>query len=110
MPLPIPMQEAVNAEEVAAYEAQQKENKGQNVPEEEVVRRKIPFEKCLEEFMAEENVGEEHEFLRNIRPVMHNLCADPRLLLSRHPRKDVRQEVRAFTDCPGLFGHTAQEV
>lgn len=58
LPLPVPMDEAVNKEEVAAYqarkaEAQSSQKIGQH---EEQVRAKIPFDICLSKLAAPEDI------------------------------------------------------
>lgn len=53
LPLPIPMNAAVNEEEVAAYEARKKEaeDKGQKLPSDDLVRPRVKLSSCLETFL-----------------------------------------------------------
>ncbi|EZA52425.1 ubiquitin carboxyl-terminal hydrolase 5 [Ooceraea biroi] len=58
LPLPIPMEAAVNKDEVAAYEAQKKEAeaKGQKLDSNILVRPRIRLASCLESFNSSEMV------------------------------------------------------
>ncbi|XP_069988102.1 ubiquitin carboxyl-terminal hydrolase 5 [Penaeus vannamei] len=58
LPLPVPVDEAVNKEEVAAYQARKAEAQASQVvmqPEEQV-RAKIPFDVCLSKLAAPEEI------------------------------------------------------
>ncbi|KAK3861727.1 hypothetical protein Pcinc_032343 [Petrolisthes cinctipes] len=58
LPLPVPMEEAINKEEVAAYQARKAELQAAQkvVPPEEQVRAKIPFDVCLSKLAAPEQI------------------------------------------------------
>ncbi|XP_066585269.1 ubiquitin carboxyl-terminal hydrolase 5 [Prorops nasuta] len=58
LPLPIPMEAAINKEEVAAYENIKKETeeKGQKLDANSTVRSRIKLASCLETFIRSENV------------------------------------------------------
>lgn len=54
LPLPIPLNAAINKEAVAAYEARRNSTENRNMNNEEVVRPHIPIAACLEAFTQEE--------------------------------------------------------
>ncbi|XP_064119478.1 ubiquitin carboxyl-terminal hydrolase 5-like [Macrobrachium nipponense] len=58
LPLPVPMEEAINKEEVAAYQAQKAEAQASQkvLPPDEQVRAKIPFDVCLSKLVAPEEI------------------------------------------------------
>ena len=58
LPLEIDLDQAINKEEVAKYEAakKEKEAKGEKMLEVDVVRPIIPYERCYEAFLAESQV------------------------------------------------------
>ena len=58
LPLPIPVSEAINKEDVAAWEKKKAEieAKGEQPSDKDKVRPIIPFEACLESFRLEEHV------------------------------------------------------
>jgi len=58
VPLPIPLEAALNKAEVAAYEKRKAEveAEGQRLPPEDLVRPRISFEACLQAFAAQETV------------------------------------------------------
>ncbi|XP_071530212.1 ubiquitin carboxyl-terminal hydrolase 5 isoform X1 [Panulirus ornatus] len=58
LPLPVPMEEAVNKEEVAAYHARKAEAQASQkvIQPEELVRAKIPFDVCLSKLASPEQI------------------------------------------------------
>jgi len=60
LPLPVPLESAVNLEQVSEYKAKKAEleAKGERVPGDEIVRAKIPIESVLEAFLQEEVVDD----------------------------------------------------
>ncbi|XP_042235263.1 ubiquitin carboxyl-terminal hydrolase 5-like isoform X2 [Homarus americanus] len=58
LPLPVPMEEAVNKEEVAAYQAQKTDAQASQkvIQPEEQVRAKIPFDVCLSKLASPEQI------------------------------------------------------
>merc|ERR1719300_1766665 len=60
LPLPVPLESAVNLEQVAEFKARKAEleAKGERMPGDEIVRAKIPIESVLEAFLQEEGVDE----------------------------------------------------
>lgn len=56
LPLPVPMEEASNKEEVAAYQQRKAQASQTGGKPEEVVRAKISFESCLSKFVAAEEI------------------------------------------------------
>lgn len=56
--LNIPLQAAINQEEMAAFmkKKAEKESSGERVPDEEIVRPRVPLTACLESFSASEQV------------------------------------------------------
>ncbi|KAK7075608.1 Ubiquitin carboxyl-terminal hydrolase 5, partial [Halocaridina rubra] len=58
LPLPVPMEEAINKEEVASYQARKAEAQasGKVVQPEEQVRARIPFDICLSKLAAPEEI------------------------------------------------------
>ncbi|CAG7723166.1 unnamed protein product [Allacma fusca] len=58
LPLPIPLEAAINKDEVAAYELKkaQVESEGKRLPADELIRPKIPIEACLQSFIASEKL------------------------------------------------------
>merc|ERR1719447_2767846 len=60
LPLPVPLESAVNLEQVAEFKARKAEleAKGERMPGDEIVRAKIPIESVLEAFLQEEVVDD----------------------------------------------------
>lgn len=60
LPLPVPMEAAVNLDQVAAYRAKKEEAeaKGERLSGDEIVRAKIPIEAVLKAFLQEEIVDD----------------------------------------------------
>lgn len=58
LPLPIPVSEASNRDQVVAFELHKTsvEKAGEKIPDDQVVRPIVPFDKCFEAFMEEEMV------------------------------------------------------
>ncbi|KAG7204041.1 hypothetical protein KM043_001900 [Ampulex compressa] len=69
LPLPIPLEAAINKEEVAAYEAlkQETEAKGQKLDSNAHVRTRIKLLSCLETFIRSENVEQFYSSALNER-------------------------------------------
>ncbi|XP_067833245.1 ubiquitin carboxyl-terminal hydrolase 5-like, partial [Heptranchias perlo] len=58
MQLPVPMEAAVNKDELAEYEVKKQEAEAEKTPLLEMVRAKIPFESCLEAYSEPEQVDD----------------------------------------------------
>jgi len=74
LPLAIPMDEAINKDEVAAFKNKkaEAEAKGQKLgPDEPVVRPRVPLEACLAKFCAEEVVDDFYSSAAKTKTVAH---------------------------------------
>ncbi|XP_050444906.1 ubiquitin carboxyl-terminal hydrolase 5 [Cataglyphis hispanica] len=97
LPLPIPLEAAVNKDEVAAYEAQKKEAeaKGQKLDSNTIVRPRIKLSSCLESFSRSEIVEQFYSSALNEKTTAHKttrLASFPDYLLIHLKKFTVKED------------------
>ncbi|XP_012057179.1 PREDICTED: ubiquitin carboxyl-terminal hydrolase 5 [Atta cephalotes] len=97
LPLPIPLEAAVNKDEVAAYEAQKKEAKakGQKLDSNNPVRPRIKLSSCLESFSRTEIVEQFYSSALNEKTIAHKttkLASFPDYLLIHLKKFTVKED------------------
>ncbi|KAM0730160.1 Ubiquitin carboxyl-terminal hydrolase 5 [Formica fusca] len=97
LPLPIPLEAAVNKDEVAAYETQKKEAeaKGQKLDSNTLVRPRIKLSSCLESFSRSEIVEQFYSSALNEKTTAHKttrLASFPDYLLIHLKKFTVKED------------------
>lgn len=97
LPLPIPVETAINQEEVAAYEALKKETetKGQKLDSNTLVRPRIKLSSCLETFIRSETLEQFYSTALNERTTAQKttrLASFPDYLLIHLKKFTVRED------------------
>ncbi|GAB1862828.1 Ubiquitin carboxyl-terminal hydrolase [Camponotus japonicus] len=97
LPLPIPLEAAVNKDEVTAYETQKKEAeaKGQKLDSNALVRPRIKLSSCLESFSRSEIVEQFYSSALNEKTIAHKttrLASFPDYLLIHLKKFTVKED------------------